>query len=581
MVLIMPNISNSYNINKYPDAPSSAAYLKTTSDILNGLEVSLFRFCTKTEIQDIQASTVSIDLSAAMQLAVDACLTPQRAASLIIPGRCWIDESINIDRMVDSTYSEFIIKGQGAGAGFYTTGAVTIFDSTLVVTTDPLSEWICFQDLQFETSSIFNATWVLSKKFLRIKNQNCNYRLIRYMNANDIYVQSHHFSACNIRNTPGNFLDAHGLYDVSFSEKCIIENGNTLVSCIDTGGRGCNGLRVINNVIEGLQDKTLKLTGLSGFIYADNHVESNPANDIDTSLGVMPNFDVTISGRYVYNPSGALVKHGVTDKVDSRGTSFSGTILHTGVANVTNFRSFDSPISGGDIADVPLYDLGGGVLSNKKMNTPFVGVGSNTSAWADVLSNAVQMPSGVFMTGQNALDTAGFIGYNAYFNSSAVWKRVQDNAAAYILLYQGGYTFKTAASDFAGTTITWTDAMNLSVDGVLTLLGNLRSNSNGTSTLGVASVGWKGLYLDYTNTATVGAVTINKPSGRVNVAASATSITVTNSLVTAASHVFAVCSTADATARVTSIVPSAGSFTILLVAATAQASIDFLLINAD
>lgn len=89
------------------------------------------------------------------------------------------------------------------------------------------------------------------------------------------------------------------------------------------------------------------------------------------------------------------------------------------------------------------------------------------------------------------------------------------------------------------------------------------------------------LYLPYVNTATVGAVTINEVSGRVNAAAASTSLVVTNSRVTAASHVFCVCSTNDTTARVTAVVPAAGSFTIFYVAPTAQSSIDFVVFNAD
>jgi hypothetical protein len=89
------------------------------------------------------------------------------------------------------------------------------------------------------------------------------------------------------------------------------------------------------------------------------------------------------------------------------------------------------------------------------------------------------------------------------------------------------------------------------------------------------------VYLDYTNTATIGDVTINKISGRVIVAALATAITVTNSRVTAASHVFAVASQNDASGVVKNVVPAAGSFVINLVATTAQTTIDFVVFNAD
>ena len=103
----------------------------------------------------------------------------------------------------------------------------------------------------------------------------------------------------------------------------------------------------------------------------------------------------------------------------------------------------------------------------------------------------------------------------------------------------------------------------------------------GAGTLGSALLPWAGLFIDFTNTAAVGAVTINTATGRVNIAAAGTSIVVTNSLVTVNSHIMAVMSTADATGRVISVVPAAGSFTINTVAVTAQASFNFFIISAD
>lgn len=85
-----------------------------------------------------------------------------------------------------------------------------------------------------------------------------------------------------------------------------------------------------------------------------------------------------------------------------------------------------------------------------------------------------------------------------------------------------------------------------------------------------------------TNTAagTTGNQTINKTSGTVNIAAAGTTVTVTNSLVTANSIVFAVIRTNDATATIKNVVPAAGSFTINLnAAATAETSIGFFVIN--
>ena len=91
-----------------------------------------------------------------------------------------------------------------------------------------------------------------------------------------------------------------------------------------------------------------------------------------------------------------------------------------------------------------------------------------------------------------------------------------------------------------------------------------------------------GLTINATNTAsgTTGNQTINKPSGTVNIAAAGTTVTVTNSLVTASSIVYAVIRTNDATATIKNVVPAAGSFVINLgAAATAEVSIGFFVIN--
>lgn len=99
--------------------------------------------------------------------------------------------------------------------------------------------------------------------------------------------------------------------------------------------------------------------------------------------------------------------------------------------------------------------------------------------------------------------------------------------------------------------------------------------------LGIAGAEFKQLYLDRTNTAggTTGAQTINKALGSVNFAAAASSLVVTNSLVAATSHVFAVIETNDDTATIENVVCGAGSFTInLTAAATAETRVGFLVL---
>lgn len=79
---------------------------------------------------------------------------------------------------------------------------------------------------------------------------------------------------------------------------------------------------------------------------------------------------------------------------------------------------------------------------------------------------------------------------------------------------------------------------------------------------------------------TTGAQTINKPSGRVNFAASVTSLVVTNSLVTTSSIVIAQVMTNDSTMKSCQVVTASGSFTLYAnAAATAETKVAFLVIN--
>jgi len=88
------------------------------------------------------------------------------------------------------------------------------------------------------------------------------------------------------------------------------------------------------------------------------------------------------------------------------------------------------------------------------------------------------------------------------------------------------------------------------------------------------------LLFPYTISGGTGAQTINHISGTVNFAGAATSLVVTNSLVSTSSIVFAVIRTADATAQLMNVVPAAGSFTInMSVAPTGTTSVGFFVIN--
>lgn len=302
------------------------------------------------------------------------------------------------------------------------------------------------------------------------------------------------------------------------------------------------------------------------------------------------------------------------------GTSASGTgvvrqiVFKIGAANTLIFGpNYMQPASNA------VYDLGG--PSNNYRNIYSVGqnLAGNGTAAAPSYSFGAAPGTGITGNGSSLTFILSGVPY-ASLNSSNL------NVPALAVGYSGTFLYGDAANTLAqrnGTAAqafnvynTFTDAANyergvfdwISNPNILTI-GTISAGTgggrpvrfvvanssvfdigttviqpvfNGAVALGAGNLGWKKLYLDYTNTVTVGAVTINKAAGRVNIAAAGTSIVVTNSFVTAASKVFAQVSQADGTAYIKNVVPAAGSFTINLgAAATAQTSVDFFVVNAD
>lgn len=143
------------------------------------------------------------------------------------------------------------------------------------------------------------------------------------------------------------------------------------------------------------------------------------------------------------------------------------------------------------------------------------------------------------------------------------------------------YAFRGTLTSGSGK---WNLYMNGSADNYLagglgigaTSFSGYKLYVSGKSYLGTA------LEADKTVTAggTTGARTINKPAGTVNFAAAATSLVVTNSLVTANSIIIATVGTNDATMTSVAAVAAAGSFTLHAnAAATAETRVNFLVIN--
>jgi len=339
------------------------------------------------------------DDTAAVQAAVDYCasLDPYWP-TLIIPGRCKLVSSVNIDRLVDSTKTEFRIVGEGPGAGFFGTGTITFFDSTIAMAVGPLaapvSEFVTFENLNFEASSVFDDCFVMSRKFLRIKFLNCFFWLTRCQES-DTYVQTIYFVACNIRNTRNDFINSVGLYDVTF-DSCIIESGGTVVRSIDLV-RGTNGLRFINNVIEGIGiGSVVVASGANAFDLIGNHLESNLSPEFNFFAGGPVNGSVNVVGNYIYNPSGATFYYGPTSKVFSSGNTVAPSVLHSNADQIANLISCADncrDINGNEIlpSDATIESIVNGVYR----------AGTAASVWSDNANQITKDVNGNFTINGN------------------------------------------------------------------------------------------------------------------------------------------------------------------------------------
>jgi hypothetical protein len=338
------------------------------------------------------------DDSAAVQAAIDYCAANDWP-TLVVNGKCRIVTSLIINRLVDSTVSEFIIFGQGPEAGFYTDGNVTIFTSTLPYTTDPQSEFITFENIRFESSSFFNQSYVLSENFLRIKFVNCYFYLIRCI-LSTLYVQTLYFLNCNIRNNPASFVNCVGLYDVTFTS-CIIENGQTIVRSVDLV-RGTSGLRFVDSVIEGIQGGSVVVaTGLNGFNLTGCHLESNFTPDFNFWGGTITNKSILISGNYIYNPNGESFYYGPTTAVVSSGNTVFPSAMHNNMAQVVDLVSIQDNCTGG-VSDATYYSTVNGVYR----------AGNDNTTWVDPENQIVKDITGHFGIGiavqsANRLSVAG------------------------------------------------------------------------------------------------------------------------------------------------------------------------------
>lgn len=245
------------------------------------------------------------------------------------------------------------------------------------------------------------------------------------------------------------------------------------------------------------------------------------------------------------------------------------------------------------------------VLTQK--GVPFNPFSLTIASSADIISGSDIAPNNIFLPDNDgAAPLVGSIYWsqnrNPLFSSAfQLTHNFSTHTLSFNELISGGAG--TATMKMVGgtrATLSWitttsyaqvsTDASTLFIGsgaGVLqysTAPNRLARGSSDECDLGGTDNGWRALFMKYTNTATVGDVTINDASGRVNIGAGNSSMVLTNNRSTVKTKCFCnLNGPQDATARgvQADTLTTGGVITITLDAAcTNQVAIDFFLVNA-
>jgi len=262
--------------------------------------------------------------------------------------------------------------------------------------------------------------------------------------------------------------------------------------------------------------------------------------------------------------NGELTANSVTNNLTS-----SGFLLHGANATVSDPSASGVYISGGS-ADVAM------------------GAGGE----AQVFGGDGRVTGGGFLlAGGNAITGHGGTG-----GSLELYGGTGDGAGAngnLTILTAEGTGIQAIGSAFSiltplGAQVSVIDDAGTSKIGVFTAVGTEVAQPAAATALHTAlsDLGWRAagppndFALDYTNTATVGNVTINKASGQVIMAAAATTLTLTNSRIAATSRVQLTFAANPGITTTLYAVAAAGSCTVNATAAlTNQSKINFMVVN--
>lgn len=302
----------------------------TVQDFLDGRKGALDAVPV-VERAAIISGTSTYNSGPAIQASINA-VNLLSGGDLTIRGRMLATTALTIDRPVDTTTGGLTIHGHGDGAAIVLPNAAfTLFDSSLAVGANPLSETLHLRDIAFVGTNTAAAAYVRSKDFLRDTYENVRFEKVKLVDT-PIYLQSTRLLNCEAWRWTGTFAKATGaMFDLS------IDNMR-----FEAGGAGIEagaliGSRIVNSLYEGSTGPFLKTAGFSGLLVAGNYTEGNAGKDyVFTDIA---SFGAGFGGALVGNAMLVPASGFTVDIGDVRGMFSAGNYCAGDMFNVTNTRT--------------------------------------------------------------------------------------------------------------------------------------------------------------------------------------------------------------------------------------------------
>lgn len=255
-------------------------------------------------------------------------------------------------------------------------------------------------------------------------------------------------------------------------------------------------------------------------------------------------------------------QYGVNYQITSAGSAN----LFNGGLNVSYLPGYTGPnVASAIVVSNTAAGTGAGILAgnNRGVSATVTGTTNGTNLGMLALASNGNINVGLFGTATTTKNNAkniGVVGYGLNAGTTSV------QIGGYFGLHSADPTLTTSAG--------------LMADNGATTSPIFVARDNGTIVYEIQDGGKIAIAATNTPAGTTGAQTINKAAGSVNLAAGATTLTVTNSFVTASSLVFLQVNGTDATATSARVTAGAGSFTITLnAAATSETKVSFHVFN--